>query len=92
MDTLPEVTVQDDLELTLGEEVALEEARRASSFRLRELDEPPDRVFLGDRETVWFLYGSPDRPRLLVAQSPLRLPDDEILLKKVASPRPGSSG
>jgi hypothetical protein len=86
VDTLPEVTVQDDLELTLGEEVALEEARRASSFPLRELEQPPDRVFLGDRGTVWFLYGSPARPRLLVAQSPLGLPDDEILLKKVASP------
>jgi hypothetical protein len=87
VDTLPEVPVQDDLEQTLGEEVALEEARRASSFRLRELDETPERVFLGDRETVWFLYGSPDSPRLLVAQSPLHLPDDEILLKKVASPQ-----
>ena len=87
VDTLPEVTVQNDLELTLGEEVALEEARRASSFPLRELDETPDRVFLGDRGTVWFLYGTPDRPRLLVAQSALRVPDEEILLKKVASPQ-----
>lgn len=87
VDSLPEVPVQEDLALTLGEEVTLEEARDASSFPLRELDEPPDRVFRGDRGTVWFLYGSEERPRLLVAQSSLRLPMDEgILLKKLAGP------
>jgi hypothetical protein len=87
VDSLPEVPVQEDLALTLGEEVTLEEARDASSFPLRELDESPDRVFRGDRGTVWFLYGSEERPRLLVAQSSLRLPtDEEILLKKLAGP------
>ena len=40
----------------------------------------------GDRGTVWFLYGSPVHPRLLVAQSRLHLPDDQILLKKLTSP------
>ena len=86
VDTLPEVPVQEDIALTLGDDVTLEEARRASSFRLRELDESPDRVYLGDRGTVWFLYGSPVHPRLLVAQSRLHLPDDQILLKKLTSP------
>ena len=87
VDSLPEVPVQEDLELTLGEEVSLEEARATSPFPLRELDEPPDRVFLGERGTVWFLYGSPEQARLLVAQSSLHLPtDDDILLKKLAGP------
>jgi len=86
VDTLPEVPVQEDIALTLGDDVTLEEARQASSFRLRELDESPDRVYLGDRGTVWFLYGAPMHPRLLVAQSRLHLPDDQILLKKLTSP------
>jgi hypothetical protein len=86
VDTLPEVAVEDDLELTLGEEVALEEARRASSFPLRELDELPDRVYVGERGTVWFLYGSRDRPRLLLAQSSLLPPSEDILLKKLSGP------
>jgi hypothetical protein len=86
VDALPEVPVQDDLDLTLGERVTLEEARRRSSFPLRELDEPPDGVFLGERGTVWFLYGSPERPRLLVAQSSLVPPGEEVLLKKVVAP------
>jgi len=86
VDALPEVPVQDDLDLTLGERVTLEEARRRSSFALRELDDPPDGVFLGERGTVWFLYGSSERPRLLVAQSSLLPPGEEMLLKKVAAP------
>ncbi len=87
VDSLPEVPVQEDLALTLGEEITLDEARAVSAFPLRELDEPPDRVFVGDRGTVWFLYGSEEQPRLLVAQSSLRLPtDEEILLKKLAGP------
>ncbi len=87
VDSLPEVRVQEDLALTLGEEITLDEAREASELPLRELDDPPDRVFLGDRGTIWFLYGSEEEPRLLVAQSSLRLPsDEEILLKKLAGP------
>jgi hypothetical protein len=86
VDSLPEVPAQEDLELALGERVSLEEARRASSFPLRELDKPPDRVYLGERGTVWFLYGSPERVRLLVAQSSLLPPGEDVLLKKLASP------
>ena len=80
VDSLPEVPAQDDLELALVERVTLEEARRiaSSSSPLRELDKPPDRVYAGERGTVWFLYGSPTRARLLVAQSSL-LPPGELL-------------
>lgn len=84
VDELPEVPIQLDLELVLGERVTLAEARARSDLDLRELDEPPDRVYLGDRGTVWFLYGTPQRPRLLVAQTPGLALGGEILLKKLA--------
>jgi len=86
VDELPEVPVGDDLELGLGERVTLEEARRRSSFTLRELEESPDRTYFGERGTVWFLYGTPERPRLLVAQSTLLPPQEALLLKKLVSP------
>jgi hypothetical protein len=86
VDELPEVTVQTDLELTLGSEVPLEEVRNAGGFDLRELDATPDRVYLGERGTVWFLYGTPDRVRLLVAQTPLHSFDEGLMAKKLASP------
>jgi len=86
VDELPEVTLQHDLEFVLGERVTPEEARRRAAFDLRELDEPPDRVYLGDRGTVWFLYGTPERVRLLIAQtSRLRLGTDLIFKKLVGS-------
>ena len=86
VDELPEVTVQHDLEFVLGERVTPEEARRRAAFDLRELDEPPDRIYLGDRGTVWFLYGTPERVRLLIAQtSRLRLGTDLIFKKLVGS-------
>lgn len=86
VDELPRVSVEPDLELVLGEPVTLEAARRGSSFDLRELDEPPDRAYLGERGTVWFLYGEPERVRLLVAQTPLHMLDRELVLKKLAGP------
>ncbi len=86
VDELPEIPVQDDLELALGERVTLDEATRRSTFTLRELEEPPDRVYVGGQGTVWFLYGTPERARLLVAQSALVPPFPEILLKKLATP------
>ena len=68
--------------------MSLEEAQRRSSFDIRELDEQPDRVYLGERGTVWFLYGTPDRVRLLVGQTPLAIvPEDEGVLKKLAAPQ-----
>jgi hypothetical protein len=86
VDELPAVPVEHDLELTLGNQVTLEEARRRSEFGVRELETDPDRVYLGDRGTVWFLYGSPASPRLLLAQTPLAFLDEQLILKKLASP------
>lgn len=86
VDELPRVSVEPDLELGLGERVTLEAARRRSGFDLRELDDPPDRAYLGERGTVWFLYGEPERVRLLVAQTPLHALDRELVLKKLAGP------
>ncbi len=87
VDELPEVTVQHDLELVLGERITLEEARRRAGFALRELDEPPDRVYLGDRGTVWFLYGTPERVRLLVAQTPRFRLGTNLIFKKLVGPQ-----
>jgi hypothetical protein len=75
-----------DLDVVLGERVSLPEARSRAGFDLRELDEAPDRVYLGDRGTVWFLYGTPERVRLLVAQTPLLTVDEPLILKKLAGP------
>lgn len=87
VDELPEIPVQDDLELTLGERVTLEEARRSTTFQLRGLEAAPDRVYVGVQGTVWFLFGDPERPRLLIAQSSLVPPvkEDEVLLKKLVA-------
>ena len=84
VDELPEVPVETSLELVLGEPVTLEEAKRQSAFPLRGLENDPDRVYVDDRGSVWFVYGSPERPRLLVAQSSLVPPvEQEILIKKL---------
>jgi hypothetical protein len=85
VEELPDVEPVEDLELTLGERVSLGEARARSGFDLRELDDAPDRVYLGERETVWFLYGSPENVRLLVAQTPLASVDAPAIMKKLAS-------
>lgn len=84
VEELPEIEPLDDLELTLGESVTLAEAQARSDFELRELEEEPDRVYLGDRGTVWFLYGSPANVRLLVAQTPLVSVDAPAILKKLS--------
>jgi hypothetical protein len=73
-----------DLELALGERVSLAQARRRAGFDLLELEERPDRVYLGPRGTVWFLYGRPDAVRLLVAQTPRLRVDEPFILKKLA--------
>jgi hypothetical protein len=74
-----------ELELTLGQQVSLEEARQRTAFELLELDEEPDGVYLGERGTVWFLYGPSDEVRLLVAQTPTLRIDEPFFLKKLAS-------
>jgi len=74
-----------DLGFALGQRVSLEQARRTAGFDLRELADPPDRVYLGPRGTVWFLYGRPDAVRLLVAQTPKLWIDEPFILKKLAA-------
>ena len=85
VDELPVVAPSPpELELTLGQRVSLDEARQRTAFELLELDEEPDGVYLGERGTVWFLYGRPDAPRLLVAQTPELEIDEPFILKKLA--------
>jgi hypothetical protein len=83
VDELPEIEAQPQLGYVLGQRVSLEWARREAGFRLRELDERPDRVYLGEYGTVWFLYGTPQRPRLLLAQTSLLRLDRGLFLKKI---------
>jgi hypothetical protein len=87
VDELPTVAPEPpelDLETALGERVSLAQARRLAGFDLLELEERPDRVYLGPRSTVWFLYGRPDAVRLLVAQTPRLRVDEPFILKKLA--------
>lgn len=86
VDELPEVAPPNaELELTLGRRTTLADAHRAAGFDLLELDEAPDEVYLGDRGTVWFLFGRPEAPRLLVAQTPSIAVDEPALLKKLVA-------
>lgn len=75
-----------DLDVVLGERVSLADARRRAGFDLRELEDAPDRVYLGPRGTVWFLYGEPQAVKLLVAQTALLSVDDQLILKKISGP------
>lgn len=89
VDELPAVApdpAEVDLDLALGERSTLEQARREAGFDLRELEPAPDRVYVGERGTVWFLYGAPDGVRLLLAQTPLVSVDEALILKKLAGP------
>jgi Domain of unknown function (DUF4367) len=88
VDELPAVEPQPpelDLEPALGDRVTLAEARRGAGYDLLELDEAPDRVYLGPRDSVWFLYGRPDAVRLLVAQTPKLSIDEGFIFKKLAA-------
>ncbi len=74
-------------ESSLGEPVTLAEARRRAGFALRELEQPPDRVYLlGERPTTWFAYGPPGEVRLLVSQSPGLTVNRTLVVKKLAGP------
>jgi hypothetical protein len=87
VEELPEVPpapAELDLDQTLGERVSPREAQRRAGFDLLELEEAPDRVYLGARGTVWFLYGRPAAVRLLVAQTPELEIDEPFILKKLA--------
>jgi hypothetical protein len=72
-----------DLELALGEKISFAEAREQAGFDLLELPEAPDRVYLGSRGSVWFVYGRPGAIRLLVAQTPQLRVDETFILKKL---------
>ena len=86
VDELPAVApTESELELVLGQRVSLEQARSSAGLELLELDHEPDAVYLGERGTVWFLYGSPGAVRLLVAQTPELAIDEPFLLKKLVS-------
>jgi hypothetical protein len=85
VDRLPEVPSDPvELELMLGERLPLEEARRRAGFALLELGDAPDEAYLGERGTVWFVYGGPSSVRLLVAQTPDVRVDEPSLFKKLA--------
>jgi hypothetical protein len=89
VDELPEVAPDPaglNLESALGQRVTLAQARQEAGFDIRELDTAPDRVYLDARGTVWFLYGTPQSVRLLVAQTPRLGVDDTLILKKLAAP------
>jgi hypothetical protein len=85
VDELPAVAGGLD-ETTLGEPVTLEEAQRRAAFRLRDLEESPDRVYvLGERPIVWFVYGAPGKVRLLVSQASGLSVDRALIVKKLLS-------
>jgi len=71
VDELPSVDAEPGL-AAVGEEVTLAEARERAGFTVRTLEDepPPDRAFLGARGTVWLLWGTTERVRLLLAQTP----------------------
>ena len=86
VDELPVVApTPPELELTLGQRVSLDEARQRTGVELLELDEEPNSVYLGERDTVWFLYGSAAAVRLLVAQTPELEIDEPFILKKLVA-------
>lgn len=86
VDELPAVPADPvELELMLGERVSLAAAKERAGFPLLELKDAPDAVYLGDRGTVWLVYGRPDSVRLLVAQTPDLGVDEPSLFKKLAA-------
>jgi hypothetical protein len=85
VDRLPPVTPGRPLESVLGRPVSLAQAERSARFRLRELDEKPDRIYLGEAGTVWFLYGTSIHVRLLVAQTPYEHVDRRFFKKVVTT-------
>jgi len=85
VDELPEVRADAALEPKLGLAVSLEEARAGAGFDVRTPEEEPDRVYVDNRGTVWLLYGSPERVRLLVAQTPRHTIDQALFAKKLAA-------
>jgi hypothetical protein len=85
VDQLPQVSPGYGVDVTLGREVTLARARREAHVRLRVLAEKPDRVYVDFNGTVWFLYGTPEHVRLLVAQTPKVRLDEVLMFKKIAA-------
>ena len=86
VDKLPAIKPELNLDVALGSRITLVEAQRRFPTRLRRLDEKPDAVFYArETGTVWFLYGSVEHVRLLVAQTPGSV-DTGLFAKKMASP------
>ena len=84
VDKLPAIKPQLNLDLSLGPRITLAEAHRRFPSQLRELDEKPDAVFFTkETGTVWFLYGTVEDVRLLLAQTPGSV--DTFFAKKIAT-------
>jgi hypothetical protein len=63
--------------LDLGEQMSLEESRERAGFRVRVprvdgLDDPPKVYYNAESSQVAFLYGSEERPKLLITQADAR--------------------
>ncbi len=73
VDELPPVE-QATADLGLGEQMSLEEARERAGFRVRVptvdgLDDPPKVYYNDQSRQVAFLYGSEEKPKLLITQA-----------------------
>lgn len=73
VDELPPVDQATD-DLGLGERMSLGEARRRALFRIllpriEGLDDPPKVYYRDDARQVAFLYGSEEKPKLLITQA-----------------------
>jgi hypothetical protein len=76
LEELPPVEQATD-DLGLGEQMSLEEARERAGFSVRVptvdgLDDPPKVFYNEDSSQVAFLYGSEEKPRLLITQADAR--------------------
>jgi hypothetical protein len=69
VDKLPPVPPHLDLEVALGRRTTLAEARQQANFQLRVPDEAPDRVYVGDQNSVTLLYGTPTKVRALITEN-----------------------
>lgn len=79
-ETLPEVAAQ---RLDFGQPVGREEAERRVGFRLLDLGEEPDGIYVRADRVASIVYGDPKRPRLVLSQ--LRGSVSTGLVKKMAS-------
>jgi hypothetical protein len=69
VEKLPPVPSHVDLEVALGRRTTLADAQRQVGFRIRVPDTAPDRVYLGEQQSVTLLYGTPTRVQALITES-----------------------